>query len=48
VYIRTVSPAKVTLEPVLSDERLIELDAGANIPDRTIFEHDATAEEIEA
>lgn len=44
----TVSPAKVTLEPDLSDERSIVLEAGAEIPDRTMFEHDLTGEEIEA
>lgn len=32
----------------MSDARLIELEAGAEIPERTMFEHDAIAEEIEA
>lgn len=44
----TVSPAKATLAPVLSFDRSIELDAGAEIPDKMILEHDATAEDIEA
>lgn len=44
----TVSPAKATRAPVLSFDRSIELDAGAEIPDKMILEHDATAEDIEA
>jgi hypothetical protein len=32
----------------LSFDRSIELDAGAEIPDNMILEHDATAEDIEA
>jgi hypothetical protein len=43
-----VVPAKVTLEPVLSLERSIELEAGAAMSDKTMSVHDATAEEIDA
>lgn len=46
--IRTVLPAKATLAPVLSLERSIELEAGAEMPDRMMLEHEATAEEMEA
>jgi hypothetical protein len=46
--IRTVSPAKATLAPVFSFERSIELEAGAEIPDKITLEHDTTAEDIEA
>jgi hypothetical protein len=41
-------PAKVTLAPVLSFERSIELEAGAAMFDKTISVHEATAEEIDA
>jgi hypothetical protein len=47
MLILTVFPAKATLAPVLSFERSIELEAGAEIPDRIILEHDATAEDID-
>lgn len=46
--IHTVVPEKVTAAPVLSLDRSIELEAGAEIPDKIMFEHDATAAEIEA
>jgi hypothetical protein len=46
--IRTVSPAKATLAPVFSFERSIELEAGAEIPNKIMLEHDTTAEDIEA
>jgi hypothetical protein len=45
---KVVLPAKVTAAPVLSLDRSIELEAGAEMPDRMIFEQDATAAEIEA
>jgi hypothetical protein len=46
--IRTVVPEKVTAAPVFNFDKSIELEAGAEIPDKTMFEHDATAAEIEA
>lgn len=45
---RTVVPEKVTAAPVFNFDKSIELEAGAEIPDKTMFEHDATAAEIEA
>jgi len=45
---KVVFPAKVTVEPVFSFvKRMVEL-AGAEMPERTMLVHEATAEVIEA